>query len=387
MGQKNANRVQFRAREEVHTPANDDKQLVNFTGYFRVGDIIDIYDVDEHGNAVSMYDNITIDAIDKNVSLVFDQVVDTTTATGTPMIVGQPIDDVQEAIDRLYRFPPSPDQLLEISEPIVTQELNQPVGGKTLYRVANTKLIRAGDKFDILADEGLVQADVVVDSVSSQADDANNKAYVVITTVVDTSAFTNPFLYAKDISLQDAIERNQERIDGIDAPVENEDMNDGDGQNTAFETDNLFVQGSSKVWVDDGRKKLGTAGDRAFLEEGTYPTTISINDNTGAATAKEIADALNADADAKRLIQVQYGGDGSGVVTPFSATNLASGDNNGTKDYAELEQVYRNEIVNTGYKWASFHIRTNEPNRMNKPPQDDEELIGDYRQATENIDY
>ena len=45
---------------------------------------------------------------------------------------------------------------------------------------------------------------------------------------------------------------------------------------------------------------------------------ITINDNGGTATSQQIADALNADAEALRIIQVQFGGDGTGVVAAFS---------------------------------------------------------------------
>ena len=427
--QKNLCRTEFEPFVECTNPVDDDRQEVDFTGYFRIGDVVDVVDVDANGKVTSVIaDNLTIEAIDPDVAVVLSSSVDTSSAVGTPKIRCQSIDDGQEAIDRLYRTPQVVDPKLIIKESILAQELNQPSAGKTLYRVANTKFIKAGDKFDILADEGLVASDVVIDSVSNQADDSNNKAYVAITSLVDTSAFTNPFLLSKDITLQEAIERNQEKIDGIDSPVENEYVGVGDKSFTCFELVNLFVQGSSKIDLDGSRMRLGTPGTRAYYEHGTYPGNndslkftsmimgldgnktsveilsgaglavtvtgnfitgykISINDNSGAATAQDIADAINADADAKRIVQVQYGGDGTGTVSTLAETDLAGGLDDGTGDYAELEQIYRNNIANTGYKWVSFHIRPLEQNRMNKPPQEDEEIIADYRKATENIDY
>lgn len=430
MGQKNLIRTQFEPRVVITAPANDDKQVVNFTGYFEIGDTVDVIEVDAQGNVLSVVaDNLSVLAVDPGVSLTLSSVVDTTGLAGTPMVRCQEIDDGFQAIDRLYRKPRTTEQVLVLRQPILAQELNQPSAGKTLYRIANTKFIRAGDKFDIYADGGLVASDVVIDSVANQADAVNNRAYVVITTLVDTSTATNPFLLAKDISLQDAIERNQERIDGIDQPVENEKMETLNGicdsKKTAFETALLFVAGSSKLHLDVGRMRIGAPGTRAALTQGAGTSqliftslvlglagnstkvkvqagagltvavtgnfsaghTITVNDNAGAATALDIAGAINANAIAKRLVLVQYGSTGLGVVAAFGPTSLSGGLDDGTGDYAELEQVYRNNIANTGYKWVSFHIRPNERNRMNKPPEDDEELTVDYRRAIENMDY
>lgn len=440
MGQKSLLRTHFEPRVTVTTPANDDRQAVDFTGYFEISDVVDVIDVDPAGNILSVLaENLSVLAIDTDVAVTLSAVVDTTLATGTPMIRVQQIDDGHSAMDRLYRKPRTAEAKLVRKENILAQELNQPAAGKTLYRVANTKFIKAGDKFDILATEGLVASDVIVDSVGVQADALNNRSYVAITTLVDTSGFTNPFLLAKDITLQDAIERNQEAIDGIDSPVENEAMEVLNGAcdrlHTVFETSQLFVAGSSKLFLDDGRKRKGTAGTRASLTQGAgnaqliftsmllgllgnevevqvqagaglgvtvtrtfgksssqiVPGTtlyrVVVNDNGGAATAADIAGAINGHAVAKRIVQAQYGGDGSGVVATFGPTALAGGLNDGTGDYAELEQVYRNNIVNTGYKFVSFHIRPNEENRMAHPPEQDEELTVDYRKATANIDY
>jgi hypothetical protein len=85
------------------------------------------------------------------------------------------------------------------------------------------------------------------------------------------------------------------------------------------------------------------------------------------------------------LVQVQYGGDGTGVVSTFGATSLAGGADNGTGDYAELPQVFENLIAQTGYKWISFHIRPSERNRMKIPPTNSEELVIDYRKPLHNV--
>lgn len=436
MGQTYLKRTHFKPRVVVETPQNDDKQFVNFTGYFLIGDTVDVVEVDARDNIVqTLASNLTILAIQPNNSMVLSASVDTTGLTGTPKIICNEIDDGQQAVDRLYRKKVNASEAgFLIIQGILAQELNSPSVGKTKYDIDDASLIRAGDVFDILADEGLVASDVVVESVNPNADAANNKATVIITTSVDTSAFTNPILLSKDITVKKAIERNQERIDGIDTPVENVDLGVGNGLDTAFEVPALFVEGSSKLFLDGRRLKKGTVGTRASLTQGagdsqliitslllgvlgneveiavvagsglTVNVTksfnssssaiipgstqylIEVNDNGGVATAQDIADAINGDSEASRIVLAQWGGAGTGVVSTFAATNLAGGLDDGIGDYAELEQIFENFITGTGFKWVSLHIRPDERNRLSEPAVDDEELCIDYRKASENVD-
>lgn len=424
MGQMNLERSQFEGRVTVTVPANDDKQIVNFTGYFDIGDLVDVIEVDGDGNILStIADNATVIAIDPDTSMTLDSVVNTTGLTGTPQIRAQNIDDGHQAIDRLYRRKFQGNVAFVLRQNILAQRLNTPTAGKTRYFVEDVSFIRAGDIFDLLADEGLIASNVTVDTVTPNADATNNRAAVDITSLHDTSGFTNPFLLARSITVQQAVQRNQERIDEIDRPIENEYLGIGDSNKTVFETANLFVLGSSKLSMDGTRKRLGTAGTRGTLSSGAGNSqmifdamilglkgndtkarvqagagltvsvtggfnigyTVTVNNNGGAATALDIAGAINADATAKRIMTARYGGTGLGLAATFGPTNLAGGLDNGTGDYAELEQVYENLVANTGYKWLSFHIRINEPNRLNKPPKDDEEMVVDYRRPSENV--
>lgn len=435
MGQTYLKRTHFRPRVAVLNPKDDDKQDVDFTGYFEIGDTVDVIDEDAAGNIIStIADNVKILAIDDSQGfLVLDTVVDTTLATVTPKIRVQEIDDGQEAIDRLYRRQFRGVVGFTLVQNILAQELNAPIAGQTTFDVDDASFWRAGDEVDILADEGLLASDATIVSVNPNADATNNKATIVLDGVYDTSALTNPFLINKTITVQDAIKRNQERIDGIDQPIENIDLGIGDGLKVAWETPQLFVEASSKFFIDGRRAKKGIAGTRATHVQGagngqlTFTSmllgvlgneveivvqagaglavtvtrefnssssqiipgqtnyVITINNNGGTATAQDIADAINADTDAKEIVQVQYGGDGTGTVSPFS-TNLSGGLNNGTGDYAELEQIFENSISGTGFKWISLHIRPNERNRYSEPPADDEEMCVDYRKATENVD-
>ncbi len=420
MGQPNLERTLFRAREEITSLVNDNRQLMAFTGYYRLGDTVDIVDVDANGCIIGLIGTRTIDAIERDTALVFDSNIDTSTATGTPYALARNIDDGQEAVDRLYRTYLADRNSCEFITPIVAQALNTPLAGQTTYEVDDLGFHKVGDSINILSDEGLAGVGTII-GVSPNADDTNNKAEIVISSLIDTSALTNPKIQLV-LSSCVLISRLSDRIDLIDEPVENEDLDTPNCSHTAYKADNVFLQGSSKVFLDGVRKKLGTAGSKGSLSQGatnsqlictsmllgilgngtkvsvsagagftvtvsgnsTSGYTVDCTDNGGAATSKEIAEAINADTTAQRIVQVQYGGDGSGVVSTFAATNLAGGADDGTGDYAELEQVFENAITGTGYKWISFWILPGDRNRMNKPPRNTEELVIDYRTALVN---
>lgn len=433
MGQKNARRVQTKFRAECTNPEDNVRQDVDNTCIFEVNDIVDIIDVDANGNIISVLDNNNkIISIIPSSAVILDSIVDTSTATGTPMIRNQTLDDAQTAFDRLMCRDGRPAKMAIIQN-IEAQELNAPLAGQTTFDIDDATLFRAGDQVDILADEGDIQLGVTIASVNVNADASNNKATIVVTGVIDTSAFTNP-LIKLEITTEQAILRNQERIDGIDQPIENKDLGAGEGTLTAFKTADCFVESSSKLFMDGSRRKLGIAGTRASHTEGagnaqliatsmilgtlgnevelevvnaaglavtvtkTYKVTssgtdfsasqylVQVNSNSGTATSEEVADALNADAIASKIMQVQFGGDGTGVVTPFGPATLLGGLDDGTGDYAELEQIFENFITGTGFKWISYHIRPDERNRMDAPPEDDEEACVDYRKAIENVD-
>jgi hypothetical protein len=418
--QPNLERTYFRPQEEITSSVDSTLQTLAFTGYYNVGDTVDIIDVGPDGCRISIIGTRTITAIEKDQSLMFDTTIDTSLATGTPYAFVRDIDDGQEAIDRLYHRIQD-GQSCEINVPVLDQALNAPVGGKTTYYVADVGVLRAGDVVSIIGDEGLIGS-ATIDSVDPKADQSGNRSIVIITSVVDTSTFTNPRIQSI-VPICTIVERLRTDIDKIDLPLENELLDAPDCLKTAFETDYLFRPGSSKLYLDGVRLRLGTVGTRAALTQGltdaqllfssmilgtagnltkvavvagagftisvsgdfTVGFTISINDNGGAATAAQIAAALNADLVVKRLIQTRFGGDGSGTVIPFAATALATGANDGSGDYAEIPQVIDNVISNTGYKWVSLWILPNDRNRLNKPPRNSEELLIDYRRIMYNV--
>lgn len=440
MGQTNLIRTQFEGCEIITSSVASVQQSLAFTRYYKVGDTVNIIAKDANGCQVgaNLATQITIDAILNGDSLTFDASVDTTTALPAGAVgwyvVPCDIATGEDAIDRLYRCYAGAEnitvQLCANASP--PSELDTPVGGQSRHLVDDITCLRVGDTVVITADSGELGSGVIV-SLDPNADEANNLSEIVIDSNVDTTAETNVQLCA-EITVAELFTRMKENIDKIDQPCENEYMGDGDCDLTAFESNALFLAGTSHIYLDGRKQRLGTAGTRASLDQGTYPGDndsmrftslilgtlgnevevevqagagltvavtksfnwtpgtlftnaqylIQVNDNGGAATSQEIADAINADPDAMRIVQAQYGGDGTGVVATFGPTNLAGGLDDGTGDYAEIPQVYLNNISLTGYKYASLHIRPLEKNRLDRPPRDSEELITDYRKALTN---
>lgn len=422
MGQMDLDRSYFEGRETITTSGNLVRHEMIFTGYYEIGDTIDVLDIGVNGCIISVLGTATVVAIEKDTALILSSAIDTSLATGTAYAQVRDIDDGQEAIDRLYKKSSSVGSC-EILQPILAQRLNDPAVGQASYDVADIGYFKAGDSVTILHDAGSAGAATIL-SVNTAADEDNYKSYIVIDSAIDTSALTNP-KFQNVVPVCVLIDRLKQDIDAIDEPTENELMDIPDCSNTVFAADSLFKERSSKVFIDGNRKRLGTDGTRAELAVGTYPGnddalkytslvlgtagnltevsvtagagtvvtvsgdwqtgyTIDVTDNTGAATAAEIAAAINADSAAQRIVQAQFGGDGSGVVAPFVATALAGGLNDGTGDYAELPQIINNEVSLTGYKWISFWILPADRNRMNKPPRNTEELVIDYRQILYN---
>jgi len=419
MGQTNLERTYFIPREEITTSGDLVRHEMAFTGYYNIGDTIQVLDIGPNGRIISTLGTATVVAIEKDTALVLDSSIDTSLATGTPYAQVKDIDDGQSAVDRLYRRVNSGSEC-EIIEPITGQSLDTPVVGQATYTVADVGYFKAGQSIQILHDSGTAgSADIV--SVSENADESNNQGTIVINSSIDTSALTNPKFQVL-IPVCTLIDSIKQDIDLIDRPIENEDLDTPDCSNTAFETDNLFAQGTTHLYIDGRKLRLGTAGTRAATSQGSSNSeltftslilgtagnktkvsvtnaagtaitvsgdfnsgyTIDAANNSGAATAAQIAAAINADSEARRLIQAQYGGDGSGAVTAFAATNLTGGLDDGSGDYAEIPQVINNEISATGYKFVSLWILPDDRNRLNKPPRNTEEMYIDYRQILYN---
>lgn len=436
MGQTYLKRTHFKARQEVTAPQDSAQQKMALTCFFQIGDVVDVIDVDANGNVTAVLaDNLTILGVIKDTEVALSATVDTTTAVGTPMIVNQAIDDGQSAVERALCRPTVPgDVEFNLVQNILDKGLNEPTGGKTTYDIADASFWRAGDLVDVFDNTGLIASDLVIDSVNINADDVLNKATIVVNALQDVVLVNVPFLLNKTITAQKAILRNQERLDEIDRPIKNDVIGVGDGALTVFKTAALFIKSSSDVYLDGRKATPGLPGTRATLTQGTgdaqlifdalilgilgneieievqsgagltvsvtkvFKVTasgtdfslsqylIQVNDNGGAATSQEIADAINADAVAQLIVQAKWGGLGTGVVATFGPTNLAAGANDGTGDYVEMEQVFENSNVTTGYIFISFHIRPNERNRLSEPPADDEDVIAGYFKAADNID-
>lgn len=441
MGQDNLIRTQFEGNEPITSSVDSVQQTLDFTRYFKVGDNVDIISLDVNGCQVGtkLANNLTIDAIVNGESLTFDSTVDTSTVQPTGgvawYVLPCNIATGEEAIDRLYRCFAGAENIDKqlCANVTVPSELNTPIGGQSRHLVDDITCFRAGDAVAVTSDAGLLGTANIV-SVAVNADETNNLSEIVLDTNLDTTALTNVQICSTALSICDVIDRLKENIDVIDQPCENEHMDDGNCSSTVFEADALFLAGTSHVYMDGRKLRLGTAGTRASLDQGTFPANddslrftslilgllgnevevevqsgagftvtvteifsatqagsftasqylVQVNDNGGIATAEELADAINADAAAKRIVLVQFGGDGSAIVAAFGPTNLAGGLDDGIGDYAELDQIYLNNIATTGNLWVSLHIRPEEKNRLDRPPRDTEELDIDYRKALTN---
>jgi len=412
MGQVDARRLQFDPCRELTSAVNDDRQTLTNTGLFKVGDIIVFYDKDANGCLGTALGTRTVTAICPNAAIIYDSPIDLTTVTGTATICNQNIDDVQEALARLYEcFVQPKDQAWLLCETISASVPDAPIGGQQEITIgANECFFEAGDTVNVICDSGLVISGATVIS--------RNGGVVVIDDNTDLSAETGCKLCNTSLTVEIALERLRASINFDFADCE--DLDAADCSNTAYEFDNVFLQNTSVVYLDGVAKKKGTCGTRATVDFGAFGSNdglrftsmilglagndidvevvsaagltvtvtgsfsggdylIQVNNNSDTATAEQIADAINADATAKRLIQAQFGGDGTGLPAAAGPTALASGANDGTGDYCEIEQVTNNAISGTGFKWISFHIRPLEGNRMNLPPRDTEELWTNYR--------
>lgn len=431
MGQTNLIRTEFSPVELITSSSDSAEQLLDFTSYFRMGDIVDIVAKNAKGcyEGSPLATGLTVCGIIQNHSLIFDTQVDTTTPLPVGGIgwyaVAKNIDDGQEAIDRLYRYYTNIDSPgnLQICQGIVDSVSSSPSPGQTTLYVNDVDLFRAGDDIIISVSGIGIVADGMILSLDPEGDEIHNMSKIVIDADVDLTGTFNQQICSTGLSVVDGIDRLKENIDKIDQPIENEYMGVGNCDDISFEAANLFLMHTSKLLLDGRRLRLGTMGTRAELVQdasnaeltftsmhlgttgnllkvelvagagltvtvtGTFEDSnqkVSITNNSGAATAAQIAAAVNADADARKLVQVQFGGTGAGVTAPFAATSLAGGLDDGVGDYAEIPPVVNNEITLTGYQWLSLWILPNDRNRLSTPPRDSEELVIDYRKALTN---
>lgn len=423
MSQANAERTQFDARQLITSAINDDAQIVNDTAFFKLGDTVNIILVDVDGCLVSsVYENVIVSGICPEDKLVFDQAVDTSSPpAGTSFYVeNKDLWDVQQAVERLYKCFSEPSDYPFPADPmIIAQELDTPIVGQARYTIDGQVLcFEAGDSIQIICDEGIAYTGTVV-----SRDIANNK--IVLDSSVDLSSFTNCCLVNTSLTLKEVINR----LKASESPVCNEELDVGDCKLTAFETNLIFIDGCEAVYLDGSRLRRGTCGTKATLSNGAgnaeliltsqilgidgnltnlvlvdpaaptspltvvvtgtynsgFTITVSLETDGGSAiisTAEDVAVAIDLDAEARRIVLAQFGGDGTGLQAALSSTPLAGGLDDGTGDYCASERLENNIIAGTGYSWILVHIRTNEKNRLHSPPKNDEDLIIDYRKST-----
>lgn len=429
MGQPNASRIQYLPREIITDGIDSNIHTLQAVDHLVVGDIVDIWEIDPvTKKRLSVIESdITILSVNPgNKKVTFSTSFDTSGLTGQPIVRVDNIDDSQEAIERLYRRSQNANSIsFDLRQNILDFEADQPSAGKGLYDVDDAQFWEPGDEVTIIDDDGIVITSTTIFAVNVNADDANNKSTIAVNDNTVVNLGTNPYIQNLSLSVDEVLRRTRDRVDEIDLPKKNQALLQlPDNSQLAFEFPDLFLAGSTDVFIDGNKKTKGATGTRATLVQGTgngaltlhsmilntkgnatqvavtnapgltvtvggnsqTGYTVTANNNSGAATAKQVADAINANAIAKRIVQAVYGGDGSSSAPVFVATSLAGGLNDSTFDYAEIEQVFENKIVGTGFKWISFNILNGDPNRMNKAPKDSEELVIGYSKAHRNID-
>lgn len=425
MSQANAERSQYDARQLIISAKSDDSQSVNDTAYFKRGDTVNIVLIDDDGCLVSsVYTDVIVSGICPEDHLTFDQVVDTSSPpAGTSFYVeNKDLWDVKQALDRLYKcFSEPTDYPFPADPDILSQELDTPVVGQARYVVDGQVIcFEAGDQIQIICDEGIAYTGLVV-----SRDISNDK--ITLDSSVDLTSFTNCCLVNLTLTLKEVIGRLKSAV--TEGPVCNESLDVGDCKLTAFETGLIFVDGCEAIYLDGSRLRRGTCGTKATLSNGagnaeliltsqilgldgnltnlvlvdpaapTSPLTVAVTGNYNAgftitvsletdggssiiSTAEDVSIAIDLDADARRIVLAQFGGDGTGLQAALSATPLAGGLDDGTGDYCTSERLEDNVIVGSGYSWILLHIRADEKNRLHSPPKNDEDIIVDYRKAS-----
>lgn len=102
----NMKRIMFEPRVKIINPRNnDDKQFVDFTCYFKIGDIIDVVDTDIAGNTLSIIgENLSILEVNDELNFIkLSSGINISNVQGHLEIMTQEIDDGQKSMERLYR--------------------------------------------------------------------------------------------------------------------------------------------------------------------------------------------------------------------------------------------------------------------------------------------
>ena len=433
MGQPNASRLQYLPREVITDGINSNIHTLQAVDHLVLGDTVDIWEVDpvtKKRLSVIANDLIILGINPGNKKVTFSAAFNTGSLTGQPIVRIDDIDDLQLSVERLYRRKSSASSIsFDVRQNIEDFEADQPSAGKGLYDIADAQFWEPGDEVTVLNDDGIVILSTTIFGVNVNADDSNNKATIAVNDNTDPVLAKNPYIQNLSLTVDEALRRIRDRVDEIDLPKKNNvPLQLADNSFTAFEFSDLFIAGSTDIFLDGNKKTLGSCGTLASLLQGSgnaelnfqsrilntkgNDTTVEVSsgpglavtvggnfqngysitipDNGGVATSQQIADAINADADAKRLVTVIYGGDGTGVVATFGPTNLAGGLDDATFDYCELEQVFENKRAGTGFKWIAFNcgqsVHNANPNRMKRPPADSEEFVIGYSKASRNID-
>ena len=414
MPQSDALRLQLSACRELTSSIDSVRQTLTNTGYFKIGDVVDIYDKDSAGCLGTSQGTRTINGICPNEAIVFDSTFDTSSFTGTPTICNRSLQNLQDAHDRWAEcHVHAQNRLIWPAVSITAHQQDTPIVGQmTVTLPSDAICFDTGDSYQVICDSGIVISGTVVSN-----DLGLNE--IILDDSADLTSETNCKLVGTSLTEMQLFSRLKSSITSVRKYGHHCGV--GNCNQTVFKLSEVFVQDSLEVHADAGWLKRGTCGTLADDTQGAgnsevtftsrilntngnsvqweyiagagapvvtvtgdFPTfTVTITgDSAGTATAQDVADAINASAAAELIGYAIYGGDGTGVLTPFAATALTGGLNDATYDFCELEQVVNNVVTASGYRYFAMNIRDEtEPNRWQSPPRDSEEMSCSYNAA------
>jgi len=428
MGQPNFSRLQPIFRQLITSSINDDIQTLSNTAKFKVGDTVEIWEWDAKGCPATLLGTGIVTGICTNTSIVFDTVIDTSSATFEVYAYNCTVRNGQQFADRIFDcFGNFANYKMPFAPGITGTVLDSPIVGQSTHNVTDSSCLLAGDTYTIICDEGVAYSGTVISTNDAQG-------IVVVDNNTDLSSFTNCKIVNTSLTLEQQIIRLKGDISVLGSPIEEDFV--GDCDHLLFETSSNFVSTSPRTFIDGVKKKSGVCGTVATLftgagnvelqiyssvtgvlgntidierldpaapsiplsitvtgtmQDGDKKISVTLETDVGSAilsTTKDVADALNADSEAKLWLRAIYGGDGLGLQTALAATALGgttAGLDDATGDYCVVEKIDPNTNLLTGggFCFISFNVildgsATDNKNRMQAIPDNSEDINVEY---------
>lgn len=249
----NLERIYYEAKSEITSRLDSTRQEMFFTGYFRIGDMVDIVDMDNYGNIISIMGSGIVITFEKDAALILDTSVDTSNPTGKPWAMVNSIANGQKAIDRLYSTVQSITEC-ELQEPILSQL--SPVS----YQVNDIGIFRVGDLGRIIHSAGSSDLFTVMDKIHTGG--LNNSGEIVIDSPIDISTFINP-RFQIIVTICGEIMNLKDEVESL-----NNFIADDNFKAISVGTEDGTLNGTQRVFVNTVKNQILAASDR--VEHITY---------------------------------------------------------------------------------------------------------------------